>query len=167
MTAIRSAQQQRREQERNLSDPLTADQVHPPRKTRRGHQGDIEGLRAIAILAVVLYHAHVSALGGGYVGVDVFFVVSGFLITSLLWGELNDQGRVSFFTFYARRVRRLLPAAVLVIVATVIVSAILLAPLEAQSAAKDGIASALYVANYRFALQHTSYLSATSTPSPL
>src|SRR3712207_6016019 len=77
---------------------------------RAGRRADIEGLRAVAILVVLAYHAGLG-LAGGYVGVDVFFVVSGFLITGLLWNELGRCGSVSFTAFYARRARRLLPAA--------------------------------------------------------
>ncbi|WP_396839814.1 acyltransferase family protein, partial [Mycobacterium sp.] len=78
-------------------------------------RADIQGLRALAVLAVVLYHAGVPGVGGGYAGVDCFFVVSGFLITGLLAAEVTERGRVSFAAFYARRARRILPAAVLVL----------------------------------------------------
>src|SRR5262245_41654680 len=128
------------------------------------HQADIEGLRGVAILAVVLYHC--GLVHGGFVGVDVFFVLSGFLITRLLWREMRETGRVSFASFYARRARRLLPASILVIVVTVIASVHWLAPLAAQSVMRDARAASLYVANYRFAAQRTNYL-ATSAPSPL
>src|SRR4051794_17093844 len=128
---------------------------------------DIEGIRAIAILAVVLYHSRLGIASGGYVGVDVFFVVSGFLITGLLWREFAADGRVSLRNFYARRARRLLPAAVLVIIATVLVSKAVLPPLQTIEVSKDGLASAAYVANYRFAATDTSYLQAATTPSPL
>jgi peptidoglycan/LPS O-acetylase OafA/YrhL len=133
-----------------------------PRRER--FQADIEGLRGVAILAVVLYHC--GLLHGGFVGVDVFFVLSGFLITRLLWHEMRATGRVSFASFYARRARRLLPASILVIVATVIMSVHWLAPLAARSVLHDARAASLYVANYRFAAQRTNYL-ATSAPSPL
>jgi Acyltransferase family len=82
-------------------------------------RADVEGLRAVAVLAVVLYHAGLGAARGGYAGVDVFYVLSGFLITGLLWDELRQTGRLAFRSFYARRARRLLPAAVLVVVVTV------------------------------------------------
>jgi peptidoglycan/LPS O-acetylase OafA/YrhL len=134
---------------------------------RRGFRPDVEGLRAVAILGVVLYHARVRALSGGYTGVDVFFVLSGFLITRLLWRELGERGRISFAGFYGRRARRLLPASALVLVSTVVASAYLLPPLEVAGVAKDGLASALYVANYRFAAQSTNYLASTGPPSPL
>ncbi len=135
-------------------------------KSRRHFRPDIEGLRAVAILGVVLFHAHVGAVRGGFVGVDVFFVVSGYLITGLLWRELEQTGRVSLARFYGRRARRLLPASILVIVVTAIAARHWLPPLDVKSVEKDGIASALYVGNYRFAFAQTNYLNAASTPSP-
>jgi peptidoglycan/LPS O-acetylase OafA/YrhL len=139
------------------------DRAHGPRLKRRA---DIEGLRAVAILAVVAYHCGLP-VPGGYVGVDVFFVISGYLITSLLWKEVSEGGRLSFAAFYARRARRLLPSAVLVIVATLLVSVVVTSPLEATAIAKDAVACALYVGNYRFAFQATNYLSAQGPVSPL
>jgi peptidoglycan/LPS O-acetylase OafA/YrhL len=135
------------------------------RRASRTFRRDIEGLRAVAIVAVVLYHAGVVT--GGYVGVDVFFVVSGFLITGLLWQEIRDHGRISFAGFYARRARRLLPASALVLVATLIASALILSPLRMLEVTKDAKAAALYVSNYRFAAQRTDYLAASTPPSPL
>ena len=128
---------------------------------------DIEGLRAVAVVAVVLFHAGLPGVGGGFIGVDVFFVVSGFLITGLLWREASGTGTVRLARFYGARARRLLPAAVTVLVATCIASAVLLPPLQARSVIADGIASALYVGNYRFAIQGTDYLAADAPPSPL
>jgi peptidoglycan/LPS O-acetylase OafA/YrhL len=128
---------------------------------------DIEGLRAVAILAVVAFHARLEQVPGGYVGVDVFFVISGYLITDHLARELSGDGRLSFAAFYGRRARRLLPSAVLVVVATVAVAAVVLPSVESVSVSRDGVASVLYVANYRFALEATNYLSATGPASPL
>jgi len=128
---------------------------------------DIQGLRAVAVLVVVAYHAGVPGISGGYVGVDVFFVISGFLITGLLWQELAATGALSLTAFYARRIRRLLPAAVLVLVATLGASWLWLAPLRVPSVARDAAAAALYAANYRFAVQGTDYLSAQAPPSPV
>ena len=88
------------------------------------HRRDIEGLRAVAVIAVVLYHFGVPGFDGGYVGVDVFFVVSGFLITSILVTERQSTGRISFRDFYARRVRRLLPISAVVLVVTALASAV-------------------------------------------
>ena len=133
----------------------------------RGFRADIEGLRAVAVLAVVLYHADLRGLGGGWVGVDVFYVLSGFLITGLLWDELCRTGRISFAAFYARRVRRLLPAATLVLVVTVVAAACVLPPLRLHTVAEDAVAVALYAANYRFAAQRTDYLTSDADPSPL
>jgi peptidoglycan/LPS O-acetylase OafA/YrhL len=118
------------------------------------------------VLAVVLFHAAVPGLAGGFVGVDVFFVISGFLITGMLWREVERTGRVRPARFYGARARRLLPAGILVVVATAAASAWLLPPLQARAVLGDGIASALYVANYRFAVQGTDYLAADTPPSP-
>lgn len=118
------------------------------------------------MLAVVLFHAEMPGVGGGYVGVDVFFVISGFLITGLLWREVTGSGTVRLGRFYGARARRLLPAATVVGVATSIGAALLLPPLQARSVLGDGIASALYVGNYRFAIQGTDYLAADAPPSP-
>jgi peptidoglycan/LPS O-acetylase OafA/YrhL len=130
-------------------------------------RGDIQGLRAVAVLAVVLYHAGVPGVAGGYVGVDCFFVVSGYLITGLLVAEAARQGRVSFSAFYARRARRILPASVLVLSATVFASVALLAPLQARQVVRDCVASALFVGNYRFAVVGADYLAGNSAPSPV
>jgi peptidoglycan/LPS O-acetylase OafA/YrhL len=146
---------------------LRLDVQRAPALRMHGFRADIEGLRAIAILAVVLYHAAVPGFGGGYVGVDVFYVISGFLITGLLWRELAASGRVALLAFYARRARRLLPAAMLVVVLTVAAAAILLPPLAARDVTQDAMAAALYVANYRFAVHGADYLAISTTPSPL
>lgn len=121
----------------------------------------------MAVLAVVLFHAGVPGLGGGFIGVDVFFVVSGFLITGLLWREASGTATVRLASFYAARARRLLPAAALVLVATSVTATVLLPPLQARSVLADAIASALYVGNYRFASEGTDYLAADAAPSPL
>ena len=128
---------------------------------------DIEGLRAVAIVAVVLFHAGVPGVTGGFIGVDVFFVVSGFLITGILWREAAHTDTVQLAKFYAGRARRLLPAAAFVLVATAICATALLPPLQARSVLGDAVASALYVGNYRFAFEGTDYLAADTPPSPL
>lgn len=134
---------------------------------RRGvFRPDIEGLRAIAVIAVVLYHAGIPGVAGGYIGVDVFFVISGFLITGLLWREVTATNTVALGRFYAARARRLLPAAATVAVVTAIAAAVVLPPLQARRVLVDGIASALYVGNYRFVGQGTDYLQSDLPPSP-
>ncbi|WP_231748744.1 acyltransferase family protein [Mycobacterium sp. M26] len=134
------------------------------RRSRRDFRPDIEGLRALAVIAVVAFHAQLG-LSGGFVGVDVFFVISGFLITRLLMAEVSATGGVRLSRFYAARARRLLPAAGTVLVITAVGAAVLLPPLQARAALGDAVASALYVGNYRFALHGTDYL-ADSLPSP-
>ncbi|MEB4208615.1 acyltransferase family protein [Mycobacterium sp. 94-17] len=133
--------------------------------SRSGFRPDIEGLRAVAVIAVVLYHAGIPGLTGGYVGVDVFFVISGFLITGLLFREASTTNTVRLGRFYGARARRLLPAAAIVGAITAIGAAAVLPPLQARSVFLDGIASALYVGNYRFAARGTDYL-ASEAPSP-
>jgi peptidoglycan/LPS O-acetylase OafA/YrhL len=127
---------------------------------------DIEGLRAVAVLAVVLFHAEMPGIGGGYVGVDVFFVVSGFLITGLLWREVNSTGSVGLRRFYGARARRLLPASATVGVVTMIASVALLPPLQVKSVLVDGITSALYVGNYWFVMRGVDYFGGNRPPSP-
>ncbi|OMC51069.1 acyltransferase [Mycobacterium sp. IS-2888] len=136
------------------------------RPAQTGFRPDIEGLRAVAVLAVVLFHAEVPGVGGGYVGVDVFFVISGFLITGLLWREASGAGTIRLRRFYGARARRLLPASAAVGVVTAIGSAALLPPLQGRSVLGDGIASALYVGNYRFILQGVDYLAPVLPLSP-
>ncbi|MCU1668431.1 MAG: acyltransferase [Blastococcus sp.] len=137
-----------------------------PRAPGRRFRPDIEGLRAVAVLAVVLFHAAVPGVGGGFVGVDVFFVLSGFLITRMLWREVEASGRLGLARFYAGRARRLLPAAVTVLVATTAVATAVLPPLQVRAVLGDAVASALYVGNYRLAVQGTDYLAANGPPSP-
>lgn len=138
-----------------------------PGLSQKQFRPDIEGLRAVAVIAVVLFHAGLPGVSGGFIGVDVFFVVSGFLITGLLWREASGSGTVRLARFYGARARRLLPAAATVLVATCAASAALLPPLQARSVISDGVAGALYVGNYRFAIQGTDYLAADAPPSPL
>jgi peptidoglycan/LPS O-acetylase OafA/YrhL len=128
---------------------------------------DIEGLRAVAIGAVLLFHAGVPWAKGGFIGVDVFFVISGFLITGLLVREWTGSDRIDLVVFYARRFRRLLPAALLAIVATLVASWFILSELRFPSVAGDAAAASLYVSNIRFAANAVDYLGAETAPSPL
>jgi peptidoglycan/LPS O-acetylase OafA/YrhL len=128
---------------------------------------DVEGLRAVAIVLVVLYHVHAGLAPGGYVGVDVFFVISGFLITGQLVRELRTGGRISFVGFYARRARRILPAAMLTLIVTAVASALLLDPLAAKRALDDVLPAIYFGANFHFAAQGTNYFNAGLSPSPI
>ena len=127
---------------------------------------DIEGLRALAVGFVVLFHAKFLGLTGGFIGVDVFFVVSGFLITSLLINEHSSVGEISLKNFYARRARRLLPASALVIALTALASRIWLEPLRLRDIGTDAVASGGFFANILFGVRSTDYLQAGQPPSP-
>lgn len=122
-------------------------------------RSDIEGLRAIAVLLVVLYHAGAPVITGGFIGVDVFFVISGYLITGLLTAERQRTGAVSFLSFYARRGRRLIPAAFAMIAVTLIACLFVYSPSETVAWAKSAAASAAYVSNIWFGLQPSDYFS--------
>jgi len=127
----------------------------------------IEGLRGVAVTIVVLYHLDVSWALGGFVGVDVFFVISGFLISNLLLREYKLAGKISLSDFYARRARRILPAATIVLVATVIGANYFLEPLRVSKLTWDAIASSSFWANALFASRSIDYLAASLPPSPL
>ena len=126
---------------------------------------DVEGLRGVAILLVVLFHG-AFPVPGGFVGVDVFFVISGFLITGLLVREIGRTGTIALDRFYARRIRRLLPAAAVALAVTLPLSYAILAPLDRAQAMDDGLASILSVANIRFALADGDYFASVTGPSP-
>ena len=128
---------------------------------------DIQGIRALAVLLVIVHHLGGHGVSGGFIGVDVFFVVSGFLITSLLVREVDRSGRVSLIDFYARRARRILPAATVVTLATVAASTVLLAMLRTQSVITDAVWATLFAANVRFAMVGTDYFAQGEPPSPL
>ena len=127
---------------------------------------DIEGLRALAVGFVIFFHAKFLGLTGGFIGVYVFFVVSGFLITSLLITEHSSRGKISLKNFYARRARRLLPASALVIALTALASRIWLEPLRLKDIGTDAVASGVFFANILFGVRGTYYLQAGQPPSP-
>jgi peptidoglycan/LPS O-acetylase OafA/YrhL len=120
----------------------------------------------VAVLLVVLTHAGVGALPGGFVGVDVFFVVSGFLITGLLLAEARAKGSVSLVDFYARRARRILPAAALTLLATDVAVFFLMNFVRARDAVHDSLYAAGFGANFRFLARATDYFAQSNPPSP-
>lgn len=122
------------------------------------YRPDIDGLRAIAVLLVVVYHANPAWLGGGFIGVDVFFVISGFLITRLLFDEWQGSQHISLSGFYARRVRRLLPALLLMLIGVLILGLWVLSPAigEVQGLAQSTLATLALLSNHYFAL-NTGY----------
>jgi peptidoglycan/LPS O-acetylase OafA/YrhL len=134
---------------------------------RNNFRSDIEGLRAVAIGAVLLCHAGLPFVAGGYVGVDVFFVISGFLITRLLLGELDRTGGISLRRFYARRARRLLPLSAVLLASVGVLSLLLLSPVRAVEVSGDIVSSALYTANWHFASQSVDYFAQDVEPSPV
>jgi len=133
----------------------------------RPFRPDVEGLRAVAVLLVVLFHSSISALSGGYVGVDVFFVISGFVITGVLLRERATSGRTSILAFYGRRCRRIIPAATLVILATVALSYAFLGSSVGAQTAIDGRWASVFLANFHFSAIGTNYLASQRPPSPL
>jgi peptidoglycan/LPS O-acetylase OafA/YrhL len=115
------------------------------------YQPEIDGLRAVAITAAVLFHAKLSGFAGGFVGVDVFFVISGFLITRMLLSELSQSGRIDFVAFYARRIRRLLPALVAVVVTVLVLGTFVLSAAgERQDLSISAATTFAFVSNFYF-----------------
>jgi len=126
----------------------------------------LQGMRGLAILLVLLNHAHVPGFGGGFVGVDVFFVISGYLIGGLLMRELDARGRIDLWAFFARRVRRLLPAAILVLALTLFGVRYLYAPQEQDELFSSIRAAALYAVNLWFASRPTDYFGGHTEANP-
>ena len=151
--------------------PLPAPRALPPDTVLGSPRGaaprrDIQGLRAVAVGLVLLYHLRPHRVPGGFVGVDVFFVISGFLIVGSLAREARSSGTIGLRDFYARRIRRLLPASACVLVATMAATALLLPVSRWQATAEGVAASALQVQNWFLALS-TGYAGATAAVSPL
>lgn len=134
---------------------------------KSGFRYEIQGLRAVAVLLVVVFHIWPTSLTGGFVGVDVFFVISGYLITGLLVREVDQHGRISLPNFYARRIKRLLPAATLVIVAVAIASYLVMSEIYWQNTAIEIVASAFYFENWWLAYNATDYFEQDVIASPL
>jgi len=130
------------------------------------YRPDIDGLRAIAVIPVVLFHAGVPQFSGGFVGVDIFFVISGYLITSLLLNDL-DQNKFSIITFYERRIRRIFPALMFVLAITSIVAFFLLMPDELKAYAKSLLAATLFCSNYHFMFDTGYFTGAADTKALL
>jgi peptidoglycan/LPS O-acetylase OafA/YrhL len=147
---------------RALHQPVSAerDSAAAPGKRR-----DIQGVRALAVVLVVLFHLWPERVTGGYVGVDVFFVISGFLITAHLLGEVERTGTVSLTHFWARRIRRLLPAAFTVLAASLVAAFVIVPKSVLQQTLYEIGASAVYAQNWLLAANSVDYLAADNTPS--
>ena len=137
------------------------------RQISPSHRADIQGLRAVAVLLVVLVHAGVGFVPGGYVGVDVFFVLSGFLITGLLLAEARARSSISLVDFYLRRARRILPAAALTLLATDVAALFLLNFVRARTTVQDSLSAAGFASNFRFAARGVDYFAQNQPPSPV
>ncbi len=156
-----------------LADPaVDKTDTDAPKKTdkkeARGNsriRKDIEGLRAVATFLVLPYHAGLMLFPGGFVGVDVFFVISGFVITGQLLKEVERSGRVSLMRFYARRAKRLLPASSVVLAATALMTWLWVPKIRWETTGGDIVASALYFVNWRLADRSVDYLAEDVTPS--
>jgi peptidoglycan/LPS O-acetylase OafA/YrhL len=146
---------------------LLTRQAKPQGSSSSPFRPDIEGLRGVAVLIVVAFHCGIPGFSGGFVGVDVFFVLSGYLITGLLIAEIHKTARLNLLQFYARRVRRLLPASALTLVTTLSIGALILAPQELAFAGRAGRASALYMSNVFFALNAADYFAPDVKSNPI
>jgi peptidoglycan/LPS O-acetylase OafA/YrhL len=135
------------------------------RPAEAGFRLDIEGLRGFTLLAIVGWHISMPGVSGGFVGPDIFFEISGFVITGALWRQVSTTGTIGLRKFYGARARRLLPVSATVGVVTAIAAAVLLPVVQAQNALKDAIACALYVPNFWFIVQQVDYF-AGGVPSP-
>lgn len=132
------------------------------------YQPALDGLRAVAVIIVLLYHAGVSWIPGGFLGVDLFFVLSGYLITGLLWTEYSNSGRIDLKGFWVRRIRRLVPALILVLIGVAAYATWFADPMALTSLSRDVIGSLLYVPNWVSIFNGSSYFEQfSSTPSPL
>ncbi len=127
----------------------------------------LDGLRALAVVGVILFHFGVDGVNGGFLGVDVFFVISGYLITTLLLSEAGASGSIRLSSFWGRRARRLLPALAVTIIAVSVAAALLDSPSQLSSIRSDGLATLFYVANWHFIISNQHYFSHFGPVSPL
>ena len=150
-----------------MSAPITTSEPAPRSALEFTHLTPIDGLRALAAILVVLFHAEMPGFGNGFVGVDVFFVLSGFLITSLLLRERLRTNSISLWGFYARRARRLFPAALFVLLVTAVLYQLCATPLEVATNRSGFSFASIYVSNWYFMGQATDYFAQDSSVSPV
>jgi peptidoglycan/LPS O-acetylase OafA/YrhL len=129
------------------------------------YRPDLDGIRAIAVLSVIVYHLSISLLPGGYLGVDIFFVLSGYLITNIIWREAISK-RFSVARFYERRCRRILPALVVLLIAVSAFAALILLPIDLEGVAKSALATMVFAANIYF-FNDTGYFTQVAEQKPL
>ncbi len=147
-----------------LSGSVTDD---PGRPVRFSYVPALDGLRAVAVLGVMLYHGGAPLASGGFLGVNIFFVLSGFLITSLLLGEWAKRMSIRLGQFWARRARRLLPALLVMLIGVAIYAKVFAAPGEYADLRLDSLSTLFYVANWHFIFSGGSYFDITAQSSPL
>ena len=138
-----------------------------PDATASHYRPQLDGLRAVAVYLVVAFHAGLARFDGGFIGVDIFFVLSGYLVTQLLLRDVHSQGRIGFARFYSRRFRRLLPASFVVLLVTAAAFAAVAAPADVIEGLRSIKAAFLYVANWFFIRQSNDYFGADITSSPV
>jgi peptidoglycan/LPS O-acetylase OafA/YrhL len=134
---------------------------------RSHYRPQFDGLRAVAVYLVVAYHAGIHSFSGGFIGVDIFFVLSGYLVTLLLLRDLRSTGRINFRRFYSRRFRRLLPAAAAALLITAVVYTAVAAPIDVSNAVGGFRSAFLYVANWHFIRQSNDYFAPNVNTNPV
>lgn len=139
----------------------------PSHHSGPAHHAGLDGLRGVAVVMVLVFHSGLGWLPGGFLGVSVFFTLSGYLITSLLIDEVSTTGGVKLRSFWGRRMRRLLPASTVAIVTTVLLAPIFTTAIEESRVRGDAIAGTLYVSNWRYVLAGRSYEELFAAVSPL
>jgi peptidoglycan/LPS O-acetylase OafA/YrhL len=147
-------------------EPAPAGTV-PVTRAGEGYRPHLDGLRAVAVYLVVLFHAGVDHFSGGFIGVDVFFVLSGYLVTQLLMRDLRSRGAIRFPRFYARRMRRLLPASLVALLTTAIVYSAVASRADTSSAVNAFKAAFLYVANWFFIHRSANYFATDVNNNPV
>ena len=154
-----------------MTSPSVLEVVETPEPVAAGpadsYRPHLDGLRAVAVYLVVLFHAGTSAFTGGYVGVDVFFVLSGYLVTQLLLRDVAQSGRIRFGRFYSRRFRRLLPAAFVALIVTAFVFTAISSTVEVSGAIGSFKAAFLYSANWYFIHHASGYFGADISTNPV
>lgn len=132
----------------------------------KGYRADIDGLRAVAVLCVLFFHLDIGLFASGFIGVDVFFTISGFLITGIVLKECH-KGNFSFGRFYIRRALRLLPAYLFLLIAVIVFAVIIMPPIAFDNMLQSAIASSFFVSNFYFLFQQGGYFSTSATELPL
>ncbi|MDX6671950.1 MAG: hypothetical protein QOI91_2313 [Solirubrobacteraceae bacterium] len=150
-----------------MSDREQAPSLTSAQRSSAGYRAHLDGVRALAVILVLLFHLGYSWIPGGFIGVDVFFVLSGYLVTGVLLREVTKRGKVRLLNFYSRRMRRLLPAATVVLVAVFALALWLLDAVDKNSVGQDVRSAALWNANWHFISAKADYFAPGDVPSPV